>query len=260
MTANAHTTGRILRSYRADLHIHTALSPCASAEMTPPAIVAAAAKAGLDVIAISDHNTAGNVAAVQQAAKAAGNGLTVFPGMEITSAEEAHVLGVFPDVDAAEGAAAELRTLLPQADSDYYAFFGEQPLLAASGRPVGAETAALAGASPWDLTSTVEFIHRLGGLAIAAHVDRAAFSVYSQLGFFPREAGFDGVEVSRRIPTHSPRLEEYSGLGLPLVGCSDSHFLQEIGTAATELLLAEPCFSELALAFAGAEGRSVARA
>jgi hypothetical protein len=260
LTPRSDMSDRPLRSFRADLHIHTALSPCADGEMTPPAIVAAAAKAGLDVIAISDHNTAGNVAAVQQAAKDAGNGLTVFPGMEITSAEEAHVLGVFPDLQAAEGAAAELRTLLPQADSAYYTYFGDQTLHAATGHPVGTETAALSAASPLDLTSTVEFIHRLGGLAIAAHVDRKAFSVYSQLGFFPQEAGFDGVEVSRRVPEGSPHLDEYSALGLPLVGFSDSHFLDEIGTAATELRLAAPEFSELALALAGAEGRSVARA
>jgi PHP family Zn ribbon phosphoesterase len=251
---------RPLRSFRADLHIHTALSPCADGEMTPPAIVAAATKAGLDVIAIADHNSAGNVAAVQQAAKDAGNGLTVLPGMEITSAEEAHVLGVFPDLQSAEGAAAQLRTLLPQADSEYYSYFGEQPLFAASGQVVGSETVTLAGASPLDLSATVEFIHRLGGLAIAAHVDRKAFSVYSQLGFFPTEAGFDGVEVSRRIQNGSPLMDEYSTLALPLVGCSDSHFLEEIGTGTTELRLADAGFSELALAFAGAEGRSVARA
>ena len=181
--------------------------------MTPPAIVAAATKAGLDIIAISDHNTAGNVAAVQQAAKAAGNGLTVLPGMEITSAEEAHVLGLFPDLAAAEDAAAELRALLPPADSDYYAHFGEQPLLDSS-RPhrLGIETAALSAAASLDLTETVELIHRLGGLAIAAHVDRKAFSVLSQLGFFPADAGFDGVEVSRHVPAGSPRLRGVRGL------------------------------------------------
>jgi predicted metal-dependent phosphoesterase TrpH len=254
------TTGRPLRSYRADLHIHTALSPCASDRMTPPAIVAAATKAGLDMIAISDHNTAGNIAAVQEAAKAAGEGLTVLPGMEITSAEEAHVLGLFPDLAAAEGAAAELRALLPPADSDYYTFFGGQPLLAATGCPVGTEPTALSAAAPLDLTETVDLIHSLGGLAIAAHVDRRSFSVLSQLGFFPAQAGFDGVEVSRRVAAGSPRLEEYSALGLPMIGSSDSHFLEEIGTAATELRLAEPRFAELTLAFAGAEGRSVARA
>ncbi len=253
-------TVRALRPYLADLHVHTALSPCASDEMTPPAIVAAATKAGLDLIAVSDHNTAGNVAAVQQAAVAAGDGLTVLSGMEISSCEEAHILGLFPDVHAAEDAAAELRATLPQAEAGYHARFGEQPLLDERGREVGRETAALAAASTFDLNSAVELIHRAGGLALAAHVDRKAFSVYSQLGFFPHEAGFDAVEVSRQVPADSPRMCTYSALGLPLVGCSDSHFLDEIGTAATELRMAAPEFDEIVLALAGAKGRSVARA
>lgn len=251
---------RPLRSYRADLHIHTALSPCASEHMTPPAIVAAAKKAGLDMIAISDHNTTGNVAAVQQAAEAVGNSLTVLPGMEITSFEEAHVLGLFPDLEAADAAAVEVRALLPAADSDYYAHFGEQRLLNAEGRSVGVEKAALSAASPLDINETVELIHSLGGLAVAAHVDRRAFSVLSQLGFFPTQAGFDAVEVSRRLPCDSPRLEEFTALGLPLIHSSDAHFLEEIGLAATELRLAEPGFAELALAFASNGKRSVARA
>ncbi len=260
MSAQSPKPDRPLRSYRADLHIHTALSPCASDEMTPPAIVAAAAKAGLDVIAVSDHNTAGNVAAVQQAAKAAGDGLTVLPGMEITSSEEAHVLGLFPDIQAAEGVAAELRALLPKADADYYAHFGEQSLMDVAGRQTSIDTTALATATPLDVRSAVELIHRSGGLAVAAHVDRKAFSVYSQLGFFPTTAGFDGVEVSRHVANDSTSLKEYASLGLPLVGCSDGHFLEEIGTATTELRLAAPEFSELVLAFAGTQGRSVARA
>ncbi len=226
--------------------------------MTPPAIVAAAVKTGLDVIAISDHNTAGNVAAVQQAAKVAGNDLTVLPGMEITSTEEAHVLGLFPDLAAVESAAVELQSLLPSADSNYYAHFGSQPLLTADGLQVGVETAALSAATSLDVTAAVRFIHDLGGLAIAAHVDRMAFSVFSQLGFFPKDAGFDGVEVWRHMPADSLRIEELSDLGLPLIASSDSHFPGEIGSAATKLRLAEPAFTELVLAFAGADGRSVA--
>jgi predicted metal-dependent phosphoesterase TrpH len=260
LSARPPKTARPLQSYRADLHVHTALSPCASERMTPPVIVAAAADAGLDVIAISDHNTAGNVAAVQQAAKVAGNCLTVLPGMEITSAEEAHVLGLFPDLAAAESAAAELRGLLPSADSNYYAHFGTQPLLNAAGQQVGVETAALSAAASLDLTATVRFIHSLGGLAIAAHVDRKAFSVLSQLGFFPADAGFDAVEVWRRMPAHPSSIEELSDLGLPLITSSDSHFPEDIGSAATELRLAEPVFAELTLAFAGAQDRSIARA
>jgi 3',5'-nucleoside bisphosphate phosphatase len=251
---------RALRAFRADLHIHTALSPCASEEMTPPAIVSAAMGAGLDMIAVSDHNSAGNIAAVQQAAAAAGGALTVIPGMEITSVEEVHVLGLFPDAPAAERVAATLRSLLPTADEQYYAFFGEQPLLAEDGRQLGSETAALATAAPLDLNDTVQLIHQAGGLAIAAHVDRHAFSVFSQLGFFPEDAGFDGVEVSRRLAEGSPLLDQFAALGLPVTRSSDSHFLEEIGTGHTDLRLAVPEFSEVALALAGAQGRSVARA
>ena len=246
-----------LRSIRADLHVHTALSPCGSDEMTPPAIVAAALAKGLDMIAVCDHNTAGNVGATQQAAQVAGGRLAVLAGMEITSVEEVHVLGLFPDLAAAEEVAAKIRAHLPAADPDYYAFFGEQPVLAADGHATGVETACLALATPLDLTESVELVHSVGGLAIAAHVDRKSFSVFSQLGFFPQDAGFDGVEVSRHVRSDSPLLEEFAGLGLPMTSSSDSHFLEEIGTAATELWVKDATFSELALALAGSEGRNV---
>jgi predicted metal-dependent phosphoesterase TrpH len=249
-----------LRLYRADLHVHTALSPCASDEMTPPAIIAWAMEWKLDMIAISDHNAAGNIRAVQQAAEDFGSRVTVVPGMEITSAEEVHVLGLFPDVDAAEKVGATLRGLLGVADAHYYSFFGEQLLLAADGTAVGSDTATLAWAAPLDLNETVQLIHDAGGLAIAAHVDRKSFSVFSQLGVFPTDAGFDAVEVSRHAARGSDSLGRYAALGLPVTGASDSHFLDEIGKAHTDLLLAEPTFAELALALAERDGRSVAHA
>jgi len=91
-------------------------------------------------------------------------------------------------------------------------------------------------------------------------VDRKAFSVFSQLGFFPPDAGFDGIEVSRHLRPDSPRWDEFNALGLPVTSSSDGHFLEEIGGAATELLVAEPTFAELALALAGARERGVAHA
>jgi 3',5'-nucleoside bisphosphate phosphatase len=245
-----------LRHFHADLHIHTALSPCGSDEMTPGAIVAAAAARGLDMIAVCDHNTAGNVRAVQEAAEAAGAGLAVIAGMELTSMEEVHVVGLFADAGAAERVADRVRANLPQADADYYSFFGEQPLLAADGRQVGSETVTLALATPLDLTEAVALIHSVGGLAVAAHVDRKSFSVFSQLGFFPADAGFDGLEVSRWLPAGSPRLADFTALGLPLLGASDSHYTEEIGAAYTDLYLVQPTFAELALALAGKGGRS----
>ena len=190
-----------MRTLRADLHVHTALSPCGGDEMSPPAIVDAALAAGLDMIAVCDHNAAGNAGAVGEAA---GARLAVIAGMEITTVEEAHVVGLFPTAAAAANAADEVRATLPAVDDDYTRFFGEQFLMSAEGIVRGAETRALALATPLRLDEVVALIKRYGGLAVAAHIDRPTFGVIAQLGFFPFQAGFDAVELSRYAPPGSP--------------------------------------------------------
>jgi PHP family Zn ribbon phosphoesterase len=125
----------------ADLHVHTALSPCAENDMTPPAIVAKALSEGLGMIAVCDHNSARNAAAVQEVA---GARLAVLAGMEITTVEECHVVALFPDAEAAEAAGAEVGATLGQVDDGYETFFGEQRVLAADGRERARETLALA--------------------------------------------------------------------------------------------------------------------
>ena len=124
-----------MKQFAADLHIHTALSPCAAEEMTPPAIVQMARQRGLNLIAICDHNAAGNAAATQDAA---GHGLTVLAGMEITTAEEAHVLGLFQDAESANLAAEEVRATLPDADANGEPF-GTQLLLDRYGGTLASE-------------------------------------------------------------------------------------------------------------------------
>ncbi len=241
----------------ADLHIHTALSPCADNEMTPPAIVARAIAEGLAMIAVCDHNSARNAAAVQ---RAAGDDLTVIAGMEITSAEECHVVGLFPAAAAAEAAGAELAATLPAADAGYAAFFGEQFVLAADGAPAGEECVALAMATPLAIGEVVDLVHRHGGLAVAAHIDRRSFGVIGQLGLFPDEAGFDAVELSRHVAPGSEAEAAFREHGLPILHSSDSHYPEDIGAVRTTLNVMAPSFSELALALHGADGRSVADA
>jgi 3',5'-nucleoside bisphosphate phosphatase len=241
----------------ADLHVHTALSPCADNEMRPPAIVARAIAEGLAMIAVCDHNSAGNAAAVQEAA---GDGLTVLAGMEITSAEECHVVGLFPAAAAAEAAGAEIAGSLPAADEDYAAFFGEQLVLAADGTPAGEEHAALAMATALGIGEVVDLVHRHGGLAVAAHIDRRSFGVIGQLGLFPHEAGFDAVELSRHVAPGSEAENAFREHGLPILHSSDSHYPDDIGCVRTMLTVAAPTFAELALALRGEDGRSVADA
>jgi PHP family Zn ribbon phosphoesterase len=238
----------------ADLHVHTALSPCADAEMTPPAIVAAALAEGLAMIAVCDHNSAGNVAAVQEAA---GARLAVLAGMEITTAEECHVVGLFPDAAAAAAAGAEVGATLGPIDDGYETFFGEQRLLDAGGTEIARETLALATATALDVDAVVALVHRHGGLAVAAHIDRSSFGVIGQLGFFPAGAGFDAVELSRHVPAGSEREAGFTVHGLPILHSSDAHYLADVGAVRTAVTCEGPSFDELALAVRGRDGRSI---
>ena len=103
----------MLRDFRADLHVHTCLSPCASNEMLPRAIVTAAVGGHLSVIGICDHNSTENVGAVRRAAE--GEALTVIGGVEVTSREEVHVLGLFDNDLALRDMAAQIVALLIRA-------------------------------------------------------------------------------------------------------------------------------------------------
>jgi predicted metal-dependent phosphoesterase TrpH len=253
----------------ADLHVHSALSPCGGDEMTPPAIVAAGRACGLGLLALCDHNAAGNVAATIAAARVREAGdaaaLTVIAGMEITTAEEVHVVGLFPGAAQAEAAAGEVQATLPAADEAYYVRFGDQALLDADGRRVGREPRMLAAASALELGSVVRLIHRHGGLAVAAHLNRPSFSVLSQLGLFPEDAGFDAIEVFTPCAADGTggaaaraTAAEHGGHGLAVLAGSDAHYLADIGRARAALVLEAATFEELARALRGTGGRRVA--
>lgn len=239
--------------YRADLHLHTALSPCGEDDMTPQAIARQACVMGLDIIAICDHNTSGNAAAVQEAA---GDALTVIAGMEITTAEEVHVVGLFPDVELAHQASTAVLATLPQTTPEDTQRFGEQWFLNAHDHVSACETRMLATAATLDLAETVALIKRCRGLAIAAHIDRRSFSVLSQLGFLPDDAQFDALELSAAA-VRADRIHEFTRYSLPLITSSDSHFPEDVGICQTVFSMYAPTFTEVALAFQRVAGREV---
>ncbi len=233
-------------SVAADLHVHTCLSPCAERAMRPRAIVEAAVTRGIGMIGVCDHNSVGNVRAV---ATAAGGHLCVIAGMEITTSEEAHVVGLFPTVEAAEEAAREVAGALPRCRLPE-----QQELVDAEGRTLGLEPLMLSVASGFSLEGTVDLVHRHGGLAIAAHVDRRSFSVPSQLGFIPPGTGFQALEISA-YGASAGRMSAFADLGYPLTTASDAHAPEMVGEGFVILDVEEPGFRELALALAGAGGR-----
>lgn len=214
--------------------------------MCPTTVVRLALERGLDLIAVCDHNSAENVEAVSRAAQRLG--LAVIGGMEITSREEVHVLGLFDDACRLTAAQEVVYGHLPgENDPDT---FGEQLVTDEHDRVVGRNPRLLIGATDLTLDDVVRTIHELGGIAIASHVDRPSFSVLSQLGFIPEGLGLDGVEVcSERVPS----IPE----GLSVVRSSDAHRPEEIGARSTLFLVERPAAAEIGLALARTEGRRI---
>jgi hypothetical protein len=164
------------RRFRADLHVHSCLSPCGDLEIFPRRIVERALESGLDIIALTDHNTAENAAAAVRAAE--GTRLTVLPGMEIASAEEVHVLGLFESMDDILPVQKEVFRSLPDVPAGAR-FVEDQVIVDAEDGVTGFSPRFLLAATRLDVREVVDLIHRCGGLAIAAHVDRPSFSVIS---------------------------------------------------------------------------------
>ena len=241
----------MLQCFQADLHIHTCLSPCGDLLMSPKRVVEEAARKNLHIIAISDHNSAENVAAAVRVGLE--NDLTVIPAMEVTTAEEAHFIALFDRLDPV----LELQNLiyenLPGKNNPIV--FGEQIVANELDEVEGYNERLLIGASSLSINKLIEEIHKLGGLVVAAHIDRQAFSIISQLGFIPPDLELDGLEISaRNAPAKAqelfPEIKKY-----PLITSSDAHYLQDIGKVRTSFMLQEPTFDELQQAFANINGR-----
>ena len=243
-----------LRMLLADLHIHTCLSPCATLDMTPQKIVTEARKRKLDIIAITDHNSAENVGAVMAAATDAG--VAVIPGMEVTTSEEVHIVGLFEDTKSALDMQALVYDQLQPGENDED-LFGMQVVANAFDEVEGMNRRLLIGATRMGLDRVVDAIHDLNGVAIAAHIDREAFSVLGQLGFIPKDLHLDALEISRRMTlkqgqTVFRHLDKY-----PFVTSSDAHDLGDIGTSPTAFRIAVPELAELKCALKGQGGRGI---
>ena len=243
----------MMRWFRADLHVHTVLSPCAAVEMTPRNIIRHAQAAGIDIVAITDHNAGDNVAAALRAA--AGTGVAVLPGMELQTREEVHLLALFGkmrDFIKWCGFVASHRSPLLNDE----ARFGPQFVVDEMDELIRIEETMLLASTDLSLDEAVAQINEWGGLAIAAHVDRPMFSCLTQLGFIPPDLGLAAVEVSRNTKPGTAR-GKYPRLGrLPIVSSSDAHTIDDFISGPKTMFLAEtPTLAELRQALTGEGGR-----
>lgn len=203
-----------------DLHIHSALSPCGDNDMTPNNIVNMSVLKGLDVIAVSDHNTCGNVRAVQ---KAAGSRLLVIPAMEIETSEEIHTLALFPSIEAAEKMEKIVKKHLPKI-KNRTEIFGNQYYMDENDEIVGEEEYLLVTASDIDLYKTYNCVKDLGGILIPAHIDRHSYSIISNLGFIPPDISFPCLEIS--AGAQASFKDNYKNFNI--ITNSDAHYLGDI--------------------------------
>ncbi len=222
--------------------------------MTPRKIVEQAQKKNLEIIAITDHNSAENAGSVMTAAQ--DTELCVIPGIEVTTSEEAHIVGLFENpLDALSMQTLVYDHLQPGENDDD--LFGMQVIANAFDEVEGMNRRLLIGATNLGLSKVVDAIHKLNGLAVAAHIDRQAFSIISQLGFIPEGLALDAVEISRRMTLTQARtlFKEYERFAF--ITSSDAHDIPEVGISPTNFLMAAPDMAELRLALKGTGGRKI---
>lgn len=177
-----------------DLHIHSCLSPCGDNDAIPGNIAGMASLIGLDVIALTDHNTCKNCAAFLRAAEA--YGVAALPGMELTTMEEIHVLFYFRSLaDAMAFDAYVEPRILPIPNRPR--FFGDQILIDDQNEPCGTFDTLLISATDISFDEAFRLAASFHAVAVPAHINKGSTSVLSQLGMIPPEAAFRIAEVQK---------------------------------------------------------------
>lgn len=228
-----------------DLHIHTALSPCADKSMLPCDIVGMAILNELDMIAITDHNSLSNVKAVCEAAKAASaaynltSELIVLPGIEVTTSEEVHVLTLFDTYDIARAFETELSAHYSQMPNRED-IFGEQLICGSDDTVIGTLDRMLIAPTTITFDRLFALTQKYGGAFVPAHVDRGSFSVTSNLGFLPPNLAIGTVEFTSGQIFGEENKHDYSKYPhQKYVLSSDAHQLHAISERHNAMTLPE---------------------
>lgn len=228
--------------YYYDLHIHSCLSPCADNDMTPCNIAGMAAINGLGIVALTDHNSTKNCRAFFAAARR--HGIVPIAGMELTTAEDVHIVCLFPSLEAAE-----------EFDGEYQSFrilyknrkdiFGDQLILDEEDNVIGEEEHLLLNASTLSIEEAVRLARKYGAAVFPAHIDRDENGIIASLGCVPETPRFSAIEF-RYGENAAAYIEKYSLSGKRILTDSDAHYLWDINEAKNYIELEdEPYSSDL---------------
>ncbi|MDN5353478.1 MAG: 3,5-nucleoside bisphosphate phosphatase [Candidatus Cloacimonadota bacterium] len=222
--------------------------------MSPSSVMQTAKNKGLDLIAITDHNSMANCGVYAKAAR--DYKLDFWYGVEVQTAEEIHVLALFDDPEPALEFDKELYNSLLPIENDPE-FFGDQVVIDSKANIVRFEKRALINSSIWTFDEAIKKIQSVGGFAFPAHVDAQTYSVIAQLGFIPTNISLPAVGISAKakpqmVRQNFPQLKNYN-----LIQNSDAHYLKDIGSGYTDFYLEKPTVAELKMACKNEKGRKI---
>ena len=229
-----------MRDYFCDLHIHSCLSPCGDDEMTPANIVGMALVNGLNVVALTDHNTSKNCPAFF--AQARMHGIIPIAGMELTTAEDIHVVCLFREL-------ADAMRFDMFVDEHKIPFkneaeiFGHQYIMDENDEIAGEEEYLLINATDLTIEDAFREVTLRGGVCYPAHIDRTSNGMVAVLGTFPEEPHFTAYELNS-----AESLEEYEERfpiirSMPRAVSSDAHYLWDISEAAFSIKVDDEPYS-----------------
>lgn len=229
-----------MTAYYYDLHVHSCLSPCADDDMTPNNIAGMAALKGLNILALTDHNTAKNCPAFFQACRR--QGIIPIAGMELSTAEDIHLVCLFPELEDAmrfDGVVKE--HLMPIKNRPE--IFGNQLILDGEDEQIGVEDTLLISATDLPIDEAIALARSYGAHVHPAHIDRTSNGIVAILGDVPPEYGFKTFELREResLDKLSPTVEELCED--TVVVCSDAHHLWDISEAENSALIDDEPYS-----------------
>ncbi len=219
-----------------DFHIHSCLSPCGDDAMFPADIAGMAKINGLDMAALTDHNSCKNCPAFFEACQF--YGVTPVAGMELTTAEDVHIVCLFPTLKKAMEFDKFVEAALSPIKNKK-SIFGEQSIVNSDGEKIGEVENFLPAAANIDIGQAVNKVRGLGGICYPAHIDRDSGGIIAMLGDIPKEYGFNIAEIHDKsregeFMEKFPQLKNYT-----LFSSSDAHSLLDINQRKNSIELRE---------------------
>jgi hypothetical protein len=241
--------------FKADLHVHTVLSPCADLEMSPGNIISKAKDMGISILGVSDHNSTRQCRTMKEL-EAQEEDFFVLCGAEVTTKEEVHCLAYFETIEQLDEFDRYVyQRLLPVSNDPEK--FGYQVVVDKNDMILDQPEKLLISATDIAIEELEKKVHDLDGIFIPAHVDRMRNGIIAQLGFIPLDLKYDALELSQFVSSNEFISQYPAYAEQHFIQSSDAHFLSEIGNATTTFSIDHLSFSEIKQALWNINGRGI---